>query len=72
MFSLMFAGHGTFSSIISLNVIYSDNSETTASGIVTTLAYLALFPEEQQKAWLEVSRAFPDGLTSVHTFSRLF
>ena len=72
MFSLMFAGHGTFSSMISLNVIYFDGSETTASGIVTTLAYLASFPEEQEKAWLEVSRAFPDGLTSVRTSSMLF
>ena len=47
----------------------SCNPETTASGIVTTLAYLALYPEEQYKAWLEVSSVFPDGLTLVRASS---
>jgi hypothetical protein len=60
----MFAGHGKSQSYF-IPFFINHDAETTASSIITTMTYLALYPQEQEKAHLEVQNAFPRGLTSV-------
>lgn len=67
MLSLVFAGHGERDdfNILPASYSYSYCSESTASGLSATFAYLAVHPQVQQKAFEEIARAFTDNNPAV-------
>lgn len=56
----MFAGHGKFALIQSAIPSTYCSIETTAHSIDTTLSYLALYPEHQDKVYAEISKLLHD------------
>lgn len=72
---MLFAGHGEFSDTQSLweanFECYTPIIETTGRTLSATLAYLAIYQDEQEKAIEEINRVLPDGreMVSIEVYS---